>query len=270
MCFLLYLTGVNVNPKLKTNTMKKVNLFSSAGPFLTNLDFYQFVSAQASRIKALGDATLTDEDLRRMVILLISFCETFNKAILKVQKSSLTDQILDADRKRDISIAAFKQGVRSASYSEDATTSKGAVGISILLDRYGDIASMNHEKESGALDKLIAELGSAEYGAMVVSASVDTQLQRLKRHNEEFKQLFEQRRDSQLAKEATDTRQMRAELNEQYQLLCDYVLVKAKINSDQQYALALDIVNLIRNEYNAKVARSRAADKEGNAAAKTE
>jgi hypothetical protein len=239
--------------------MKKVNMFTTPAFNLANIDFYQFVTAQATRIKALGDTVLTDADLKQLVVVLLSFAEDFNKAILQVQKSLKSEDIIAKDKTRDTSVFALKAGVNNAKYATSPEEVQAAAGISILLDTYGDIAHMPLDKESGAIDKLIAELEGPTYGPMIAKMGISSRVTRLKADNNAFKGLYDSRRNDSIGKDDVRPIELRKQVNEQYQLLCDYVQLKASMSGDAQYAQSLEIINTIRKEYNEKVARHKAA-----------
>ena len=234
-------------------------MFTTPAFNLANLDFYQFVTAQANRIKSLGDTVLTDADLKQLVVVLLSFAEDFNKAILQVQKSLKSDNIIAKDKARDTSLYAFKAGVKNASYSTDSDELQAASGLTILLDTYGDIAHMSLGKEGAAIDKLIADLEGSTFKPMVDKLGLSGKVTRLKNDNNSFKALFESRRDDSIGKDDVKSIDLRKQVNEQYVLLCDYVLLKAKISDGEQYAQSLEIINAIRKEYTEMVARHKAA-----------
>lgn len=242
--------------------MKTANLLSTPARNLGHVSFYQFVTAQASRIGALGDTVLTDADLRQLVVVLLALTNDFNQVILQVQKSLKTGDVVTRDRVRDVSVAALKSGVKNARYSTEDDEVRAATGLTILLDTYGDIAHMPLDKESGAIDKLLVDLEGPTYKPMVEKIGLTGKVTRLKNDNNAFKAPYDARRDDDIASDGVKTIDVRKQVNEQYQLLCDYVLVKAKLSDGVQYAESLQIINTIRKEYLDMVARSKGADGE--------
>ncbi len=242
---------------IKILAMKKVSLLTTPAYNLGHVSFYQFVTAQASRIKALGDTVLTDADMRQMVVVLLALANDFNQVILQVQKSLKTDDVVTRDRVRDVSVAALKLGVKNATYSTVDDEIRAAAGLTILLDTYGDIAHMPLDKETGAIDKLIADLEGPTYKPMVEKIGLTAKVTRLKTDNNAFKTPYDARRDDDIASDGTKAIDVRKQVNEQYQLLCDYVLLKAKLSDGVQYAESLQIINTIRKEYLDMVARSK-------------
>ncbi|WP_320051562.1 DUF6261 family protein [uncultured Acetobacteroides sp.] len=239
--------------------MKKINILVTPGPKLSNVDFYQFITSQANHIKSLGDTMLTDAELRNLVITILSFAEDFNKAILQVQKNLKSDDIATKNQVRDISISALKSWVKNATYSTDEAELRAANGLTTLLDTYGDIARMSLDKESGTIDKLVAEFEGPTYKPMVEKIGLSARLARLKADNNAFKALYEGRRAESITKDSAKAISLRRQVNEQYQILSSYVLLRAKMTDDAQYAEALQIINTIRKEYNELVARHKAA-----------
>lgn len=203
--------------------MKKVRFNSSPVPFLTYMEFYQFVASQANRIHDLGDTVLTDTELKQLVAVLIALSGDFNKLLLRVQKSLITDDITKKDKVRDFSISALRAAIRNAHYSTDEEVVRCSVALTVLLETYGDIAREDLDTESATIDKLVEELEGPTYKPMVDKLLIGANVVRLKTDNDTFKKLYNQRSNEEVAKDATDTRQLRNKVNEQYQLLCDYV-----------------------------------------------
>jgi hypothetical protein len=250
--------------------MKTISLFGNPSRNLGNIDFYQFVTDQANRIQGLGNTVLTDADLRQLVVVLLALAGDFNKAILQVQKSLKTEEIMAQDRVRDVSVAALRSGVNNASYSIDPDELRAAAGLTILLDTYGDIAHQALEKESGTIDKLLGELAGPTYKPMIEKLGLSAKVVRLKTDNDAFKALYDSRRDDSLAKDDVRGIDLRRQVTSQYQLLCNYVLLKAKLSNDGQFQESLQLVNAIRKEYLEKVARYKAAKKDDAKPTKSE
>lgn len=249
--------------------MKKVSLFSTPAHLLTYMEFYQFISSQANRIHDLGDTVLADVELKQLVAVLLTLSGDFNKVLVRVMKSLMTEEIAQQDRLRDRSFAAFKSAVKNATYSDDPDVVRCAVALTILLDTYGNIAREDLDVESASIDKLITDLEGTTYRPMVEGAGIWQNVMRLKADNNTFKAMFSKRTDDTIAKDATDTRELRNKVNEQYALLCDYVVLKARMKDEVQYNQSVDIINTIRNQYNTMKARSKAATKEDDQPAKS-
>lgn len=244
--------------------MKKIRVLATPASKLANIDFYQFVTAQANRIKGLGDTTLTDADLRQLVVVLLSLSEDFNKALFQVRKNLKTGSIVEKDHVRDFSFSALRSGIRNATYSLDADVQHAAAALTILLNTYGDVASMPFDKESGSIDKLIEELEGASYKAFVEKLGLAANVTRLKADNDAFKVLFNERRDETVAKTNLDAISLRRQVNDQYTLLCDYVLLRCRMSDAAQYVESLKIINTIREEFNRIVAQHKASKKSAN------
>ena len=103
---------------------------------------------------------------------------------------------------------------------------------------------------------------------MVDKLLIGANVVRLKTDNDTFKKLYNQRSNEEVAKDATDTRQLRNKVNEQYQLLCDYVLLKARMKDEEQYNQSVLIINQVRSHYSALKAQSKAAQKDDESTTK--
>lgn len=239
--------------------MRKVKFSSSPVPFLSYMQFYQFVSTQANRILELGDTVLTDTELKQLVAVLIALSGDFNKVLLRVQKNLLSDDITKLDKARDFSISALRAAVKNAHYSTDEDVLRASAALTLLLDTYGDIAHEDLNTESATIDKLVGELEGATYKPMVTTMGISNNVLRIKTDNNTFKSLYTMRTNEESAKDATDTRELRNKVNEQYMLLCDYVLLKARMKDEAQYNLSVQIVNETRTYYNTLMAQHKTA-----------
>lgn len=256
--------------------MESASLASTPSFDLTNVEFYNFVTEQTSRIFGLG-TLLTDADLKMLLTECSGQSDMLQSTQNRVMKSLKSIQLPILDHGRDVCYAAVKLGVKNATYSTVDDEIRAAAGLTILLDTYGDIAHMPLDKETGAIDKLIADLEGPTYKPMVEKIGLTAKVTRLKTDNNAFKTPYDARRDDDIASDGTKAIDVRKQVNEQYQLLCDYVLLKAKLSDGVQYAESLQIINTIRKEYLDMVARSKgnvvedvkkAADKKADDVAK--
>lgn len=242
--------------------MKKVSFLSTPAHLLTYMEYYQFVASQANRIHDLGDSVLTDTELKQLVAVLIALSGDFNKVLLRVQKSLITEDITKKDKVRDFSISALRAAIKNAHFSTDEEVVRCSVALTTLLDTYGNIAREDLDTESATIDKLVEELESATYKPMVDKLLIATNVLRLKTDNDTFKKLYNQRSNEEIAEDAANARELRNKVNEQYMLLCDYVLLKARMKDEEQYNQSVLIINQVRSHYSALKAQSKAAKKE--------
>lgn len=234
--------------------MKKVTYQSSPAYLLTYMKFYQFVSTQANRILELGDTVLTDAELKQLVAVLITLLADFNKALLRVQKNLLSGDITKLDKARDFSLSALRAAIKNAHYSTDEDVLRASMALTLLLDTYGDIAHEDLNTESATIDKLVDELEGATYKPMVTIMGIYNNVLRIKADNNTFKQLYTVRTNEESAKDASSAREFRIKVNEQYMLLCDYVLLKARMKDEAQYDQSVQIINETRSYYSSLMA----------------
>jgi hypothetical protein len=249
--------------------MKKSIISTNPGRSLSNISFYQFIVSQVSHINELGDAVLTDADLRQIIATLLSFVEDFNKAILQVQKSIKTGDIITLKQARDKSFSALKAGIKNAQFLSDADILRAAAGLTILIKTCGNITRMPLESGSGTAGRLIEELEDTTYKPMVDKLALSAAVARLKKDNNSLVALYESRRDDYLSKDTVKSVDLRKSVTSQYQLLCSYILLKMRLSDDAQYHEALQIINTIRKEYAEVVARHKTARKNRKKAAKS-
>lgn len=240
--------------------MGTAKLATTPSSNLTNVEFYNFVTEQTTRITALGPQ-LTDEDLKRLLSNCTIQAETLKTTQNRVMKSLKSDELPKLDHSRAICFSAVKSEVRNARYSVDPEEQHAAMELTILLDTYGDVSSLPYKVESTTLDKLLEDMENPTYKPFADKLGLQTKLKRLKDSNQAFKDLYTARQDETMVEDEVKAIEQRKLLNKSYQLLCDYVLLKATLSDNEQYSQSLLIINTIREEYNKTVALKKGVRK---------
>lgn len=240
--------------------MNDTNLFTSPGYFLSNIDFYSFVTAQVNRIRALGTSILTDTNLSYLVANILLNAEEFVRIIQKETGSLLSSDFSRKDRERTISINALRTAVDCARFSSGSGATADATCIAILLDRYGSLPGYSIDRENMLVDKLLADLSNPTYKPVVQNLGLQFFVDRLRENHQSFLNACTKNSDSVLLNEFLRIREFRVKLCNKYSLLCGYINNMAKIKGEEQYEASLQIVNGVRNEYNAKLVRNALQD----------
>ena len=233
--------------------MESASLASTPSFDLTNVEFYNFVTEQTSRIFGLG-TLLTDADLK----ILLSECSGQSDMLQttqnRVMKSLKSIQLPILDHGRDVCYAAVKSEIRNARYSVNPDEKQAALGLTVLIDSYGDVSSLHYKVESTTLDKFLEDIAGPTYKPLADKLTLQPKLVRLRDSNDAFKTLFSSRQNDMIGADELKAIEQRKVLNKTYQMLCDFVLLKAQISPSEQYSKSLHIINSIRQEYTNMVA----------------
>lgn len=231
---------------------------------LGHLEFGQYVKEQTSTIDQLPAGTITDAGLQLGINAIKDKSNDFDKSMVKVTKNQLTDDVTASDKKRDDSNAALGAAIGLGLKSDVAEERDAAENLQSLYESYGGtkISIMNLEKESNAIDNLIVDLESKTYAADVDTLSIGKYVDRLKKDNTAFKNIFSQRLKGEVGKPHYDAIVLRKELGTGYSDFAGYVLYNAKLQgTSPQFAKVLDVLNVTRKYYSNLIATRKGKKK---------
>jgi hypothetical protein len=107
-----------------------------------------------------------------------------------VKKSGYTVEIEEQDQCRDTVFRGFADAIKSAENHFNPLKQDAAKRISIVLERYGNIAVKSLDGETAAIDDMLRELRSGEYPALVTVLDLDDWLIQLDTENQRFQELM--------------------------------------------------------------------------------
>lgn len=186
--------------------------------------------------------------------------EVYEDALIQVRKNQETEKIVAADADRDKAVSAFRMAIKLHAAGDDPDEAEAARSLSILFAAYKNLARLNYEAESLAIDKLISDLNSPAYVEKINFLHLSKYVIRLGDTNYAFKSLFSGRMVTTAMNETFDMKAIRIELQSTYNDFCDYVLAMAKALNTPLFVTSLSLLNAARKYYADLLAR-RAAPK---------
>jgi hypothetical protein len=222
---------------------------------LTNLEAGQLIRRHLSDWGAL-DATLkTNAPLNKYFQALTAKVEVYEKAINQVRKNEETEKIEKADAARDKANTAFSFGLKLYAVSDVDEEIEASRSLGILLGSYKNLAKLNYEAETLALDKLTSELNAPAYKSKVDALNMSRYVTRMIDTNTAFKNLFSGRMVKTATTETYNLKTIRLEMQATYGEMCDYVLAMAKALDTPLFEATLNLINTGRKYYADMVAR---------------
>ena len=225
--------------------------------FLTAMEFGQLMHRHLSDLRTIDPALLTDQPynayLQQINVRLISY----EKGIAQVRKSEETEKISLADKARDKAIAAFSAALKLYHLSDDPAEVDASRILGILNKNFKNLAKLNYEAESIAIDKLLSELESFYYADKVTFLNIGRYVTRMKTSNEQFKTLFGGRMVTEALTETYDMRAMRSAMLAVYNEFTAYILVMSKAIKTPLFISALLLLNSGRKYYADLLARRK-------------
>ena len=236
--------------------MKTVNLFASPSYALTNVQFSQFMADHLQHLGLISKAEMTDEEIVALIATLTALLGDYDKVLVKITKSAISQEVKQLDVTRDISYRALKSALKTESLSTDIAVVGAVHTIETFLEPYGNVPGLSLEAETRAIDAIVVELEGPKYRPLVETVGVTAKVTRLKNDNDLFKAKYNARTSEYMEQETSDNIELRKKVNEVYTALCDYAAMKARMERGPLYDKVVTIANTIRTQYAAQKNRS--------------
>jgi hypothetical protein len=185
-----------------------------------------------------------------------------DEAYKKIMKSSLTENISDADSLRDNLYQGIVETVRTALRHFREEVVVAAKRLIIVFDTYGNVAKMSLAKESVAIDNIMQELEGA-YADDVKTVGIAEWVPELKKANITVKSLMTARDDEKATKTTLDMKETRAKVDAAYSNIITCLEAFSITTDEPLFDEFIHRLNIIIERYNNAVAQ-----REGRAKAK--
>ena len=232
--------------------MKTVNIFASPSYSLTNVQFSQFMADHLQHLGLISKAEMTDEEIVKLVATLTALLGDYDKVLVKITKSAISQEVKQLDGNRDTSYRALKSALKTESLSTDPEIVSAVHGVEILLEPYGNVPTLALEAETRAIDAIVAALEGPTYRPLVEKVGITAKVTRLKNDNELFKAKYNARTTEYMEQETASNIELRKKVNEVYTTLCDYAVMMARLERGPVYDKVVTIANTIRSQYAAQ------------------
>jgi hypothetical protein len=141
---------------------------------------------------------------------------TSDKLLQITHKSTLTDEVVEADKKRDEVFQGFYAVVKGSQKQPNEDKLKAARRLFVVLKEYQkSILYSTYNEESGALRNLLQDL-SGTYAADVALLGFTDWATSLEQAERDFLALYGERQDESVAKPKEDLQLIRAEMESLY------------------------------------------------------
>ncbi|MDR1121302.1 MAG: DUF6261 family protein [Dysgonamonadaceae bacterium] len=185
---------------------------------MRNEEHFAYMLGTKSNIQDVSASTLGIEPLYSD----FEICLTEEDAALEpASKSTLTDEISEADIRRDGIYRGLVLHIESGLYSPDPLTAKIDQTLKAILDRYGDVRSLPYEQEYATIVNLVQDLNMEAS----LSGLPDTALwvKNLSAANEEVESLLRRRWQQTGSKTHYDMLQVRKNTDAAYNKMIEYL-----------------------------------------------
>lgn len=184
-------------------------------------------------------------------------------ALDKVGKSSITDELADADTARDDLFRGLADAVKSARNHFRAEVRAAAKRLQVVLDSYGNIAIKAYEAETGAINKLVIDFNET-YAADMATVGLTEWVTELKAKNDAFDSLKNSRYSEEISKTQLLMSQERAKLDVTYREIVERINALIIVEGEANYAPFVDQLNHRIDEYSNMLAIRQGVNNKDN------
>lgn len=211
---------------------------------LRNEEHIQLMTEVKELIEASTAKTLNIEELFGSFTKLLA---QEGDALNKINKSSITGELSEADGKRDELLRGLKKTTQGYLNHFQEAKHKAAIKILIVLDHYNGIETKPYEQETSSVNALILEINSS-CSAEVVTLDLTEWITELKSANDQFDALLKTRYDESAAKCTLEMKLVRIDIDKVYRSILDRTDALMLINGDAVYAPFVTALN-VRLDY---------------------
>jgi len=146
---------------------------------------------------------------------LVSF-ETEKDALDIILKSIHTLDMANTDHIRDNDLTGFAISVKAMMYHSDVTVQQAAYRTNDVLVHYGNVAKKKYDEETAAITDILREYEKPEHVADINKLKLKEWLDRLRQHNNEFRELKAQRVEEKASMTTARMKTARVETDKHY------------------------------------------------------
>jgi hypothetical protein len=224
-------------------------------PGLSHMEAGQLITRHLSDLAIIDPALLTNAPFNAYTKALSSQLEVYKQGLAQIQKNEETQKIVLADEVRDKAVSALGTAIKLHAMSDIAEEAEASRSLHILFANYKNLATLNYEAETLAIDKLTTELNSPAYSEKIKLLQMIKYVTRLSEANTTFKTLFSGRMVGDALSESYDMKVLRKDMLNKYSDFAGYVLSMAKATENPLFVTALHLLNTARKYYSDLLAR---------------
>ena len=230
---------------------------------LRNAEHFQFFTEFRDLVNLFGADPLK---VQKFFTSFLSLFAVEDECLMVLQKSGYTEQMADADTRRDSTFRGLADTVNAALKHFNPDTVAAGKRLKILFDTYGNLAQKPADEETSGIYNLVQDLED-KFAADVQHIGAADWVAELKANNQSYVALVKSRDKESAEKPETRMKAVRTEIEAVYRDTTAAVESLAKLtDSPEETAMYREFIlklNTVVERY-----RNRIAQREGAAAAK--
>lgn len=176
------------------------------------------------------------------------------EALDVIRKSSLTENIANADHYRDSVYSGLRDTVKGAANHFNAAKKEAAARVQVVLDHYGNINIKTYDEQTAAINDLIAEL-NATYTADVATLAIGDWVTELQTANNSFETLMQERYSQDAGKTQLKMKEVRTAVDDAYRTITERIDALVIVNGKENYAGFIKELNQRVEKFNKLLAQ---------------
>ena len=190
--------------------------------------------------------------------------EQEDEVLKQIRKSAMTEEILNADKKRDVTFAGMVEANKAALKHFQPAVKEAARKLKIVFDTYGNVARKSYDEETSAITNLLQDL-MGKYNADVQTVGITAWMVELMANNNDFDQLIKGRDDESAERTELILKAVRMQIDAVYRTIVERLDALGVIEPTEDLAEFVRRLNVVIERYN-----NRLAQRQGVAKAKKE
>ena len=171
-----------------------------------------------------------------------------DEALNTIKKSSLTAQILQADKARDRAFSGISKTAKAALNHYNPQVREAARRLKILFDTYGNISKKPVNEQTSATYNLLQEL-QGSYAQAAEAANIKQWSEELQTLNNTLSDLMRRRVDEAASKTVIVLKTARSELDQSYAAICERINALALVEGESEYESFIKKLNVVIAKY---------------------
>jgi len=225
------------------------NLHELRGASLTNTEVGQFIKRNLTDLTTAKIDLEADIHIKNYIDQMQADSDQFDKALMQIQKKEETDVLVELDHQRDASLTILNRQFRVYELSKIPDEIAAFKSLKIVFDKYKNVATMNYEAETNAINNLLQNLSELDYAAHVQTLNLTNYVSRLRSDNNEFDVHFTNRSTDTASTTVYNAKAIRKTMFQNYLKYSNYVLLLSDATDASYYNGILDIINNDRKHY---------------------
>ncbi|MDD3789544.1 MAG: DUF6261 family protein [Petrimonas sp.] len=210
----------------------------------TQSELIEFVNALVNSTKSALSDSLTDAIAKKYLQKMEIDANELESTRATILKSETSKQILEADRVRDRALSVFRRLMQVYELSED--NSPEAIAYEELNElwtkKYEALPYLNLAVETSGIEDLLFDLSTSKYTANIQALNLKDAVEKIRKANEEFKQIYDTSSDENQKRSNYDARALHLDLMETLQQYDDYVNALSRSSENNKEMVALQNV----------------------------